>query len=326
MKKSSWLMLASVLAPLGLCPAFAPAWAAENTKVSNAAIEARGLTLADFPRWKAVAPNIYAYEGYHPSKVMNTVSLIIVTNDGVVLVDAMGDPDQGQKLVDNIKKITPQPVKYLIVGSDHGDHMAGNGALKAAWPNIVAISTPASQQALEKNPLKPTELVTDKRTLNVGGTEIQILNLGRAHTGGDLVVYLPQSKVMFMSEVYLRGVFPAMRSAYPSEWLETIKKAQAMNANLYIAGHGWVDDPAVMKAGLEDSRKAIEAVIKEAKRLHDAKVPCVVTQAAPGAAPPPPCEAVQKANWGVANDLALKDSQAQIALLKVYQELDGKLP
>ena len=325
MKASSWLLAVAAMMPFAF--AFAPARAAENTKVSNAAIEARGLTLADFPRWKAVASNIYAYEGFHPSKVMNTVSLIVVTNDGVVLVDAMGDPDQGQKLVDNIKKLTPQPVKYLIVGSDHGDHMAGNGPLKAAWPGMTVISTPASQKAMEKNAAPPTELVTDKRTLAIGGTEIQILNLGRAHTGGDLVVYLPQSKIMFMSEVYLRGVFPAMRSAYPTEWVATIKKAQAMNANLYIAGHGWVDDPAAMKSGLEDFRVAVEAVIKEAKRLHAAKVPCApAPAAAAGAPPPPPCEAVQKANWGPANDLALKDSQAQIALLKVYQEADGKLP
>lgn len=218
--------------------------AAENTKVSNAAIEARGLTLGDFPRWKAVAPNIYAYEGFHPSKVMNTVSLIIVTNDGVVLVDAMGDEAQGQLLVDNIKKLTPLPVKYLIVGSDHGDHMAGNAPLKKAWPGMVVVSTPASQKALEKNAAPPTELVTDKRTLSVGGTEIQILNLGRAHTGGDLNVYLPKEKILFMSEVYLRGLFPAMRSAYPSEWVATLNKAQAMDVNLYIAGHaGWTIRP-----------------------------------------------------------------------------------
>ncbi len=294
-----------------------PGLAAENTKVSNAAIEARGLTLADFPRWKAVAPNIYAYEGYHPSKVMNTVSLIIVTKDGVVLVDAMGDEAQGHQLVDNIKKLTPQPVKYLIVGSDHGDHMAGNGPLKTAWPGMVVVATPASQKAMAKNAAPPTELVTDKRVLNVGGTEIQILNLGRAQTGGDLLVYLPATKIMFMSEVYLRGVFPAMRSAYPSEWVETIKKAQAVDVNLVIAGHCWVDDAATMQAGLEAFRKAVELVIAEGKRLHAAKVAC---------AEPANCEAVKQAKWSAADSLALKDGQAPIALAKVYQELDGKLP
>lgn len=293
------------------------AHAAENTKVSNAAIEARGLTLADFPRYKAVAPDIYAYEGFHPSKVMNTVSLIIMTKDGVVLVDAMGDEQQGQQLVDNIKKITAQPVKYLIVGSDHGDHMAGNGPLKKAWPGMVVISTPASQKAMEKNPAPPTELVTDKRTLTVGGTEIQLLNLGRAHTGGDLLVYLPATKIMFMSEVYLRGVFPAMRTAYPSEWVETVKKAQAMNATLYIAGHGWVDDAATMKADLETFRKNLEVVIAEGKRLHAAKAPCPEPQT---------CEAAKQAKWGSADSLALRDAQAPIAIAKIYQELDGKLP
>lgn len=295
----------------------APGHAAEDMSVSNAAIEARGLSLSDFPRWKAVAPNIYTYEGFHPSKVMNTVSLIVVTNDGVVLVDGMGDETQGQQLVENIEKITPQPVKYLIVGSDHGDHMSGNGALKKAWPDMVVISSPASQKVLTKNPAPPTELVTDKRTLKVGGTEIDILNLGRAHTGGDLLVYLPQSKVMFMSEVYLRGVAPAMRTAYPSEWVATIEKAQAMDVNLYIAGHGWVDDPATMKAGLEDFRKALVHVIAEAKRLHDAKVPCPE---------PKTCEAAKQVNWGPYADLALLDSQTPISIAKIYQEIEGKLP
>lgn len=309
------LTLAAAAGMLGLAPE--AALAAENTKVSNAAIEARGLTLTDFPRWKSVAPNVYAYEGFHPSKVMNTVSLIIVTNDGVVLVDAMGDEVQGQQLVDNIKKLTPQPVKYLIVGSDHGDHMAGNAPLKKAWPGMVVISTPASQKAMAKNAAPPTELVSDKRTLTLGGMEIQILNLGRAHTGGDLLVYLPKDKIMFMSEVYLRGVFPAMRSAYPSEWVATIRKAQAMDVNLFIAGHGWVDDPATMKAGLEDFRKALEYVIAEGKRLHAAKAACPA---------PDKCDAAKQANWGALDGLALKDAQAPIALAKVYQEIEGKLP
>ncbi len=293
------------------------AQAAENTKVSNAAIEARGLTLGDFPRWKQVAPDIYTYEGFHPSKVMNTVSLIVVTKDGVVIVDGQGDEVQGQQMVDSIKKITPQPVKYLVVGSDHGDHTNGNGPLKKAWPEMVVIATPASQKAMAKNAAPPTELVTDKRTLTVGGTEIQVLNLGRAHTGGDLMVYLPATKILFMGEVYLRGLFPAMRTAYPSEWVATIKKAQAMDVTLYVPGHGWVDDAAALKADLEAFRKSIEHVIAEGKRLHAAKAPCPE---------PAKCDAVKQANWGPADSLALKESQAPITLAKVYQEIEGKLP
>ena len=67
----------------------------------------------------------------------------------------------------------------------------------------------------------------DQQMINVGGIEVQAINAGRAHTGGDLLVYLPKQKILFMSEVYLNRVFPAMRSAYPTEWVSVIDKALA---------------------------------------------------------------------------------------------------
>lgn len=320
------IVLALVLAAL-VIPSVGQAQ--EKTTVSNGDIAARGLKTADFPRWKKLAPNVYSYEGTHSpdaeGHIINTVSMIVITNDGVLVADGQGDQAQGQAMVDNIKKLTSQPVKYMVIASDHGDHTGGNSAFKAAFPNIVFISSPASQKVLEKNANPPTETVADKRTIQMGGTDIQVLNLGRAHTGGDLVVYLPQTKILFLSEVYLRGVFPAMRSAYPSEWVETIKKAQAMDVSLYIAGHGFVDDPATMKKDLEESRKALVAVIAEAKRLHAANVPCTVTPAARGSKPTL-CEAAQQAKWGPYADWALASSQEQVAILKVYQEIEGKLP
>jgi len=303
--------------------------AQEKTNVSNGDIAVRGLKVSDFPRWKKLAPNVYSYEGTHApdpdGHVINTVSLIVITRDGVLVADGQGDVAQGQAMVDNIKKLTPQPVKYMVIASDHGDHTGGNPAFKKAFPDIAFISSPASQKVLANNPNPPTETVADKRTIKMGGTEIQILNLGRAHTGGDLVVYLPQTKILFMSEVYLRGVFPAMRSAYPSEWVETIRKAQSMDVSMYVPGHGFVDDPATMKKDLEESRKALVAVIAEAKRLHAANVPCVATPP-PAGGKPTPCEAAQKANWGPYAGWALSGSQAQVAILKDYQEIEGKLP
>jgi cyclase len=305
------------------------AHAAENTKISNGDIALRGLKVTDFPRWKMLAPNVYSYEGTHApdqeGHVINTVSLIVITSDGVLVADGQGDPAQGQAMVNNIKKLTAHPVKYMIVASDHIDHVGGNAAFKKAWPNIVFVSTPISQRNLAKNENPPTEIIADKRAFKMGDTTIQVLNLGRAHTGGDLAVYLPESKIMFMSEIYLRGVFPAMRSAYPSEWVETIRKAQGMDVSMYVAGHGFVDDPATMKADLEEARKALEAVIAEAKRLHAAGVPCVVQPPAPGTKPSL-CEAAQKANWGAYADWALSSSQGQLAVVKVYQEIEGKLP
>lgn len=305
--------------------------AAEDTAVSNGDLAKRGLKVSDFPRWKQLAPNIYAYEGTHApdpeGRVINTVSLIVIGSDGVLVADGQGDPAQGQTMVNNIKKLTAQPVKYMIVASDHIDHVGGNAAFKKAWPNIVFVSSPISQRNLAnaKNENVPTEIIADKRNFKVGDIAVEVMNLGRAHTGGDLAVYLPQSKIMFMSEIYLRGVFPAMRSAYPSEWVKTIEKAQGMDVSLYIPGHGFIDDPATMKRDLEESRKALVAVIAEVKRLHDAGIPCVVTPPQPGQKPTM-CEAAQKANWGPYADWGLASSQAQLAVVKVYQEIEGKLP
>ncbi|HEV8210443.1 MAG TPA: hypothetical protein VGP77_09990, partial [Vicinamibacterales bacterium] len=145
----------------------------------------------------------------------------------------------------------------------------------------------------------------------MGGEEIQILFLGRSHTGGDLAVYLPRQKILFLSEIYLNRVFPAMRSAYPSEWLKTLDRAEAMHANIYIAGHGFTETGAVSQEELRAYHKAMTAVIAEATRLYKAGVPVD--------------QAISQANWGEYASWTLASSQGPIAIRKVYEELSGKL-
>ncbi len=311
-------LIAGMLACTFVAPTLA--WSAEVVKTAN--IAERGLKPTDFPRWHQVVPNVYAYEDKLTSagQTLTTNSLIIVTTDGVVIVDGQDNIEQGKAMVANIKKITPQPVKYMIIASDHVDHVGANPALKEAWPNMVFISTPASKKTMEaqKREILASELVTDKRDLKVGGTDIQILNLGRGHTGGDLVVYLPQSKVMFMSELYDRYVFPPMVSAYPSEWAATIRKAQAMDVTWYIPGHGFTDsDAATLKADLGEYLKATDLVLSEAKRLRAAGLTCETEKN---------CPAHEKANWGSYTTWTLYPQQAPRALARVYMEMDGKLP
>jgi len=303
------------------CVSILPALGHGADTLHSADIAKRDLKPGDFPRWQQLVPNVYSYEGLHSADsdgtIVNTVSLIVVTTDGVTVVDGQGDVTQTQLMIDNIGKLTQQPIKYVVVASDHGDHVGGNAAFKAAYPNLVFISSPVSQQHLAKNANPPTQTVADKRTIRMGKTELQLLNLGRAHTGGDLAVYLPQSKILFMSEIYLHDVFPAMRSAYPTEWVGAIEKAQALDVSWYVPGHGFVDDPATMKRDLEQARKALVYVIAEAKRLRAAGLACESAKN---------CPAATQANWGVYGDWALRNSQGPVAIAKVYQEIDGTLP
>jgi glyoxylase-like metal-dependent hydrolase (beta-lactamase superfamily II) len=154
-------------------------------------------------------------------------------------------------------------------------------------------------------------LVSDHQSFTLGGQSFEVMFLGRAHTGGDLAVWLPQQKILFLSEIFLNRVFPAMRSAYPSEWLKALDRAEAMKANIYIAGHGFTETGAVSKEEIVAYHKAVEAVIKEARRLHDNHVPVE--------------DAVKQANWGEYASWTLASSQGPIAVRKVYEELDGKL-
>lgn len=291
----------------------------------------RGWSSKDFPRAKQLEPGVYSYEALRAGDAggqMTTVSLIVITTDGVVVVDGQGNVEQTKEMVDWIKKTTSQPIKYVVVGSDHGDHTAGN----AAFPEGVKyFATPFSAHMLAeaKNPGANADTVPHKKVLKVGQTEIEILNLGRAHTGGDLSVFLPKERVLFMSEAYLHWIFPAMRSALPSEWVQTVKNAQTIDAKWFIPGHGFVDDAATLKKDLPAYQHAMEQVIAEATRLHDAGVPCPAPARGAGGgsagAPRQMCEAALKGNWGELKNWTLYQSQLETAIRRVYDELDGKL-
>lgn len=264
----------------------------------------RGLSRAEFPRTTKILDNVYGYEDFH-SAGMTTVSLFVVGDDGVLIADGQGSPAATQKLLDAIAKVTPKPVKWYIVGSDHGDHTAGNAVLPKG---ITYIVTPASKAAMK---LGAPAMTGDREVINVGGIEVQAIYAGRAHTGGDLLVYLPKQKLLFMSEVYLNRVFPAMRSAYPTEWVGVIDKALAMDVAQFVPGHGFIEEPKAAREELVEYQKAMRAVIAEVKRLHKLGLPAA--------------EAAKQANWGPYKEWYLAEQQGPIAVRKVYEEIDGKL-
>ena len=283
----------------------------------------RGFTDQDFPRVQKLADGVYSYEQLRSAgeEKFTTVSLFVVTSAGVLVADGQGNPAETQRLVDAIAGVTDQPITHVVICSDHGDHTAGN----AAFPeSAVFLAHPTSKANLERsagNPNRsadappviiPTELIEDKRVLQLGDKEIHVQFLGRAHTGGDLVVYLPAEKVLFMSEAYLNRIFPAMRSAYPSEWVAMIEKAQAMDVDIYVPGHGFVESPEILEEELETYRRAVEQVIAEARRLHDAGVSVE--------------DAVEQAQFGDLEAWSLRASQGARAIQRVYLELNGELP
>lgn len=280
----------------------------------------RGLPLSAFPRTIKLAENVYGYEEIRQPG-FTTVSLFVVGNDGVLVADGQGSPDATRTLLDEIRKITPKPVKWYIVGSDHGDHTAGNSVLPKDVTYVVHPNSLAQMKRDADNPKRsptappvvvpPTAMSGDRQVIDVGGIEVQALFLGRAHTGGDLMVYLPATRILFMSEAYLNRVFPAMRSAYPTEWVDVISKALAMDVDRYIPGHGFIEDARTSREELVEFQKALQAVIAEVRRLHAQGLSADA--------------AASQAKWGPYADWFLAEQQGPIAVRKVYEEIDGKL-
>jgi glyoxylase-like metal-dependent hydrolase (beta-lactamase superfamily II) len=271
----------------------------------TADISLRGLTAADFPRVTRLADNVYAYEQIDPTKRTVTVNnLIVITSEGVLIAESQGTVDNVKRLMADVAKLTPQPIKYVVVGSEHGDHTGGIAAFPAG---VTYYAHPFSAPRIKQ----PTEPVTDKRVLSLGGTEVDILFLGRAHTGGDLEVYLPREKILFMSEVFSNRIFPSMANGYPSEWVATLKKAEQMDVAYFVPAHGFVDSAAVMREEERNYRLAIERIAAEGTRLHNAGT--TVENAAAGARFEPYDGWTRAAN------------NAFAALKRVYMELDGQL-
>ena len=297
-----------------------------NAQVRTADPVKRGIALSEFPRIIKLADNVYGYEEIRQPG-FTTVSLFVVGRDGVLIADGQGSAAATQTMLDRIRTVTPLPIRWYVVGSDHGDHTAGNSVLPKDITYIVhptsraqlvrdstaaAVAAGRSDQPPRVVIVPPQAMTSDKQTIDLGGIAVDVLFLGRAHTGGDLMVHLPREKILFMSEAYLNRVFPAMRSAYPDEWVAMIERALAMDITRYVPGHGFIEEPAVSREELLAFRQALVAVTAEAKRLHGLKLS--------------PEDALKAANWGQYKDWFLAEGQAPIAIRRVFDQLEGRLP
>jgi glyoxylase-like metal-dependent hydrolase (beta-lactamase superfamily II) len=258
--------------------------------VPTALISERNLKPTDFPTLRSTTGNVYVWEDLHTLGFL-TNDLIVITPDGVLIADGQGSPEATKRMVDAIHLLTPEPIKYVVVCSEHADHTGGN----EAFPSTTTfIST-----------------VADRRILKMGNTEIQILNSGRSHTGRDLEVYLPQEKVLFTSESFSSHIFPSMATAYPSEWIETVKKLQRIDATFVVPGHGFLDPVPNMTREMAEFEKALEYVVGEVTRIH--KTGASVE------------EGLRQVNWGPYATWSMVERNAPVAFHRIYDELDGKL-
>jgi len=274
----------------------------------------RGLTEDDFPRVQQVADGVYTYEALTgpADDRYTTNSMFVVTGDGVLVADGQGSVEETSALVDAIAGITDRPITHVVICSDHGDHTNGN----AAFPDSAEFiahrnSLPALERAAESGGVLPDTVVDDRLDIELGDRSIEILFLGRAHTGGDLFVHLPDDGVLFTTEVFVNHMFSGFRTAYTGEWIQAIESAQALQPALYIPGHGFVDDREVLAEEWAAHREHIRYVYEAVSTAHASGLGVD--------------EAIEIADWGPYADWSGAVSQGRIAIRRIYAELNGEL-
>jgi glyoxylase-like metal-dependent hydrolase (beta-lactamase superfamily II)/rhodanese-related sulfurtransferase len=204
--------------------------------------------------WSAIgatAPPTYANSGHN-----NNLSFII-TSEGVVVINAGDNYLLAQALHSEIKKITKQPVRYVVL--ENGQGHAAMGALYWKQQNVPIIAHVETLHELEEygeeilarvqkgrrdksegsEVVLPDETFTDKKVIELGGQRIELLHLGPAHSPGDIMVWLPQQKLVISGDMaFHQRLLPVTEHTDTAAWIQTWDKFAALNAEIVIPGHG----------------------------------------------------------------------------------------
>jgi len=236
---------------------------------------AQGRLGQDFtPGLVHIVDSVWVYEGAlrldGEDEVVRTNSLVVVTTEGVIVVDGQDTVEEGRALLVAIRDLTAEPIRYLVNASPHGDHVNSNAVFVEAGAVVVGHrgAYEAMQEVQEAAPAgthtPPLADLTfdDHMTLRLGGRTLELYHFGRGHTRGDAVVFLPEEGVAFLSELYFNGVFASVSEGYAEEHLDTLEAAMELPADWWIPGHGYVRDQGreELEAGLDVYYRNVEAI------------------------------------------------------------------
>lgn len=183
----------------------------------------------------------------------------IVTEDGVLVIDALGSPVLARELLAEIRRVTKQPVRYVVVTHYHADHIYGLQVFQEAGAQVLAhgqarayLGSEVAQRRLENSRLemapwidRETRLVSADRWLDepetrlrLGTFDIVVRHVGPAHTGEDLVVAVPRLGVLFAGDLVFRGRVPFVGQADSRRWIASLERIIEDRPRWVLPGHG----------------------------------------------------------------------------------------
>lgn len=240
--------------------------------------------------WSAIgatAPPTFENSGHN-----NNLSFII-TKEGVVVVNAGGSYLLAQALHNEIKQLTKQPVKFVILENGQGHAMLGSNYWQEQGAKIIAHDDAAHEieshgyeeidrmrlrqrdKAMSTVLSKPDITFSDKHVIELGGERIEAINLGPAHSPGDIVVWLPKKKIVISGDMaFHQRLLPVFEHTDTAGWIETWDKFAALGAKKVVPGHGGITTMGEVEkytvGYLQHMREAIAAVLDDGGMLEDA--------------------------------------------------------
>ena len=200
-------------------------------------------------------------------------SMFVVTNDGVIATDPIsyGRPEAAVTYIEEIKKVSDKPIKYLIYSHHHYDHIAGGKPFKDAGAKIVAHKRTKERLEQIKDPFTPLpdETFDKNRTIKLGGTTLELHFMGLNHSDSNLVMRLPKEKLVFIVDTIPVGAFPGRGfiDVYPLETERFMERVLKMDWERMIPGHpGQPGDRLGTKKDVEDQLALIRHASDEVKK------------------------------------------------------------
>ena len=212
---------------------------------------------------------------------------IVIGDDAVMVIDTQATPVMAQDVIRRIREVTDKPIKYVTLSHYHAVRVLGASAYNPQ--QIIASQDtydlivqrgeqdkaseigrfPRLFQAVESVPAGmtwPTITFTGKMTLWMGKLEVQILQLGRGHTKGDTVVWLPQDKVLFSGDLVEFDATPYAGDAYFQDWPHTLDNIAALKPEKLVPGRGAaLTNAAEVQAGLDGTRAFVSELFASVK-------------------------------------------------------------
>ena len=209
-----------------------------------------------------VAEDLYVI---HNEAVPGNVT-VLVTAEGVLLVDDKFERDY-DAIVTMLRSITDEPVRYVVNTHHHPDHTGSNAGFASSGAEIVA-----SERAREKMVEAgmgglPAFTMDDRARIHIGGKVVDLMHFGRAHTDGDIVIYLPQYRTLIAGDMFTYGSATPQLIDYAGggsarDWTGTLDKALGLDFDTVIPGHGSVTNKAELRK-FRDSTLALRTRVQD---------------------------------------------------------------